>query len=416
MTLDPVHFAGIPELVRGVGGDVDEAEHRADAEAVWETYFDPLYDDGAVLEPVTEQGRYLADLTEAGASVPTFDAVHGLDSGTINPRAFKNGLVLDVAQAAMGVAPGDTDTHRHRTVITTMLRRDRTAAQRAFDPDAWTRQDEGYWRGQAIDAPYVERNERAVVHALSLYLAESEHAHAHFEDVDEFLLLDGPLYPKLVTNWLDQNEELATLPAEDGLTRRVIENYLGLVERAVETDTVIGGFVKNVSARGIVRALDAKTHAPWLDDAELFGQLLERRDERGERLTDDLAYTNWFLSRVGYDREFSTLGGRLDLDLALAPEAYEVAFCVLYDPRTDTVYKAELPRAFAEDDKVRERVTDQLVRDVAAANGPPAAIGRADELARISVREKRHLVDAMAEAMETEPREGYDVDRWGTDG
>ncbi|GGN07303.1 DNA double-strand break repair nuclease NurA [Halarchaeum nitratireducens] len=415
MTLDPVHFAGIPELVRGVGGDVDEAEHRADAEAVWETYFDPLYDDGAVLRPIGDQGRYLADLTEAGASDPAFDAVHGLDSGTINPRAFKNGLVLDVAQAALGADPGNTALHRERTVIATVHARDRTVTLPEFEETPWTRQDEGHWRGKAIEAPHVERHERAVVHALSLYLAESEHAHEHFEAVSDFLLLDGPLYPKVVTNWLDRDEELATLPAEDGLTRRVIRNYLGLVERAVETDTVLGGFVKNVSARGVVRALDAKTHAPWLDDAELFGQLLERRDDAGERVTDDLAYTNWFLSRAGYDREFSTLGERLDLDLELDAEAYEVAFCVLHDPRTDTVYKAELPRIFAEDEATRERVTDQLVRDVAAAGGPPAAVGRADELARISVREKRHLVDAMADAMDTEPREGYDVDRWGID-
>ncbi|GGM56550.1 hypothetical protein J2752_000881 [Halarchaeum rubridurum] len=415
MTLDPVHFAGIPDLVRDVRGGADEAEHRADAERVWETYFDPLYDDGAVLVPVTEQGRYLADLTEAGASDPAFDAVHGLDSGTVNPRAFKNGIVLDVAQAAMGAIPGDTALHRNRTVIATMLRRDRTEETREFDDVPWTRQDEGYWRGKAIDAPYVERNERGVVHALSLYLAESEHALTHFESVPEFLLLDGPLYPKVVTNWLDQTEELATLPAEDGLTRRVIRNYLELVERAVESDTVLGGFVKNVSSRGVVAALSGKTHAPWIDDAELFGQLLERRDDDGERVTDDLAYTNWFRSRVGYDREFSTLGERLDLDLELDPAAYEVAFCVLYDPRTDTVYKAELPRAFAEDDAIRERVTAQLVRDVAGETGPPEAVGRADELARISVGETRELVTAMAEAMDTEPREGYDVDRWGID-
>ncbi|MFB6077701.1 MAG: DNA double-strand break repair nuclease NurA [Halarchaeum sp.] len=414
MTLDPVHFAGIPDLVRDVADGVDEAEHRADAERVWEHYFDPLYDDGSVLEPLGEQARYLADATDAGASDPAFDAVHGIDSGTINPRAFKNGLVLDVAQAAMGAVPGDVDTHRHRTVIATMLRRDRTVETRSFDPDAWRRRDEGYWRGQAIDAPYVERNERAVVHALSLYLAESEHAHAHFERVPECLLLDGPLYPKVVTNWLDRDEALATLPVENDLTRRVIRNYLGLVERAVETDTVLAGFVKNVSSRGIVAALSQKTHAPWIDDAELFGQLLERRED-DERDIGDIAYTNWFLSRVGYDREFSTLGTRLDLELELDPEAYEVAFCVLYDPRTDTVYKAELPRAFADDEAVRERVTDQLVRDVAAETGPPEAVGRADELARISVGETRELVDAIAAAMDTEPREGYDVDRWGID-
>jgi len=414
MTLDPVHFAGIPALVRGVGGDVDESEHRADAERVWETYFDPLYEDGAVLRPLGEQRRYLADLTDAGASDPAFETVHGLDSGTINPRAFKNGFVLDVAQAAMGVVPGDTAVHRDRTVIATVHARDRSVPLPGFDDATWRRRDEGHWRGKAIEAPRVERNERAVVHALSLYLAESEHAHAHLDAVSEFLLLDGPLYPKAVTNWLDRNETLAALPFESDLTKRVVTNYVRLVEAAIEADVVLGGFVKNVSSRGVVRTLERKTHAPWLDDAELFGQLLERRDD-GERVTDDLAYTGWFLSRVGYDREFSTLGGRVDLDLDLDPEAYEVAFCVLYDPRTDTVYKAELPRAFAEDAAVRERVTAQLVRDVAAAAGPPEAIARADELARISVREKRHLVDAMAEAMGTEPRSGYDAVRWGVD-
>jgi len=414
MTLDPVHFAGIPALVRGVGGDGTESEHRAVAERVWETYLDPLYEDEAVLRPIGEQARYVADLTEAGSSERAFDVVHGLDAGTINPRAFKNGLVLDVAQAAMGVDPGDTDVHRDRTVIATIHRRDRTAERRDYDDVPWSYDDEGHWRGKAISAPSVERNERAVVHALALYLAESEHAHEHLDRVSEFLLLDGPLYPKVVTNWLDRNETLATLPVESDLTKRVVRNYVRLVEAAIERDVVLGGFVKNVSSRGVVRALDGKTHAPWLDDAEFFGQLLERRDG-DRRVTDDLAYTNWFRSRVGYDREFSTLGGRLDLDLSLDPEAYEVAFCVLYDPRTDTVYKAELPRAFADDDGVRERVTDQLVRDVAAASGPPEAIGRADELARISVREKSHLVEAMADAMGTEPRAGYDAVRWGLD-
>jgi len=411
MTLDPVHFDGITDLVRRVSHDIDEDEHRDHAAAVWNNYFDPLREDGDdVLSPLGEVTRYAVDLAVAGDQTTDFERVHGLDSGTVNPRTFKNGVVLDIAQAAMGVCPSDTDTHRARTVITTVHPTDDTVKVSATDD--WRRRDEGYWRGKIFESPRVDRDESAVVHGLSLYLAESEHALEHAESVDDLLVLDGPLYPKIITNWLDRARPLSDLPRESDLVKSVVGNYVDLVELFVSRDVPLLGFVKNVASRGVVRALGKRTNAPWPDDAAFFTQLLERR-ENGERDTDDLTYTNWFVSRTGYDREFSTLGDRLDLDLDLDPEAYEVAFFVVYDPRADVVFKVELPRAFAEDDDVREQVTAYVLSEVAHEAGPPEAVGKADELARIGMQEKNELVGALETALDSEQRKTYDDDRWG---
>ncbi|MFC7167528.1 DNA double-strand break repair nuclease NurA [Halospeciosus flavus] len=416
MTLDPVHFGGITDLVGRVSHGIDEEEHRDEALRAWETYFDPLFEDGnEILTPVGERRRYAAAIDEAGVQPDQFDTVHGLDSGTINPRAFKNGLVLDVAQAAMSVTPSDEDVHRSRTVVATVHASDETV--QVPEDDTWQQKDEGFWWGKIFEAPRVDRDERAVVHALSLYLAESEHAKRLADGVDDLLVLDGPLYPKIITNWLDQSRPLSDLPLENDLVQKVVANYIGLVETFVERDVPLMGFVKNVQSRGLVRTLGRKGGpTPWNDDAAFFSQLLERREsgEEGyERRTDDLTYTNWFVSRLGYDREFSRLGDYLGVETSLDPEAYEVAFFVLYEPRSDVVYKVEMPAAFARDDAVRERVTRQVLRDVAEHAGPPPAVARADELAKIGHAEKAELIPALEEALDSEYDASYDDRRWG---
>ncbi|GGL49775.1 DNA double-strand break repair nuclease NurA [Halocalculus aciditolerans] len=410
MTLDPVHFDGISGLVSRISHDIDEAEHRSEAMRAWESFLDPLVVDGdRVLEPLDDLARYAVDVETAGVQDAAFDAVHGLDSGTVNPRAFKNGIVLDVAQAALAVHPSDVDTHRARTVIATVHTNDDSVR---LQSDDWQRRDEGYWRGRIFRAPNVERDEEAVVHALSLYLAESTHALDHASEVSDLLVLDGPLYPKIVMNWLSDRRELAALLEKD-LVRDVVRNYLELVEVFAERDVPLCGFVKTLGSRGVVSTLREKTHAPWTDDAAFFTQVLERRDADGDRVTDDLTYTNWFVSRVGIDYEFSDLGDALGLDLDLDREAYEVAFFVVYDPRTDTAFKVELPRVFADDPDVRERVTRQVVSDVAATAGPPLAVKKADELARIGAAEKNELVSAMETALDSEYRRPHNEDRWG---
>jgi len=54
-----------------------------------------------------------------------------------------------------------------------------------------------------------------------------------------------------------------------------------------------------------------------------------------------------------------------------------------------------------------------LLRDVAHERGPPLAVAKADELARISREEKAALGRAIEERFDAERDRSYDDERWG---
>ena len=211
---------------------------------------------------------------------------------------------------------------------------------------------------------------------------------------------------------VEQNREYITCPRSND----VVAGYLELVETFVERDVPLIGFVKNPAARTITRAVRrGEGNAPWVNDAAFFKQVLERRDDDGERRTDALTFTSWFVSRDGADRVLSAAGDALGLDRELDPELYEVTFCVVYDPRDDLLFRVEAPYAFTRDADLRERIVRQALQGIAIERGPPPAIARADELARIDREEKSALGGAIERALDTERESGYDESRWGVD-
>ena len=110
MTLDPVHYDGIARLARRIDHGADERDRRAFAETVWAEFLDPLRDDGrTIVDPVGEQRRRYVDCEDVALHDRPFPTEHGLDAGTINPTTFKNGLVIDIAQAAMSAARATPD-------------------------------------------------------------------------------------------------------------------------------------------------------------------------------------------------------------------------------------------------------------------------------------------------------------------
>ncbi len=420
MTLDPVHFDGIARLARRIDGGADEREGRAFAETVWEEFLDPLVDDRGrtVLAPVDDVSRHVADREDAALTAAPFPTEHALDAGTINPTTFRNGLVVDVAQAAMAATPTDLEVHRSRTVVATVHSNDETATV----DERWDRFDDGYSYSRAVRVPRLPRFAEGVVHALALYLAESEHAIEHAETVSDLLILDGPLYPRGLLRWSDQHPELATILREEPQPTSVVENYVRLVEEFVDRGIPLVGFVKNPTTRVLCRTLKRKpgVEAPWVDDAAFFTRVLEIGEyvddvegERWERDTSVLTYTGWFRSLGGVDRPLSRDGEALGIDRRLEPEAYEVTFFVIYDPREDLLYRVEAPYAFTRDPECRRAVTRQLLSDVAVGGGPPPVVGKADELARISRPEKRSLREAFEAAFETTADRSYDDRRWG---
>ncbi|MFB6082962.1 MAG: DNA double-strand break repair nuclease NurA [Halorientalis sp.] len=411
MTLDPVHFDGIAELAGRIESGVDASDHRDLASTVWRDFLDPLYHEGtAVLEPLDDQRRRLVDIEDAALMESPFPTQHGLDSGTINPTTFKNGLVIDVAQAAMAAVPSDLELHRGRTIVSTVHANDGTVD---VTEDDWSLFDDGYGRGRILQAPRVDRFEQTVVHALALYLAESTHAKLNADVVSDLLILDGPIYPTGLLKWTNQDPTLAELLVEDERPRDVVQHYVDLVERFVGRDVPLVGFVKSTASKAITRTVRRKTAAPWVNDAALFEQVLSRTDDDGEVDTDVLTFSNWFRSRAGTDRPLS-VESDLDLDLRkeLDPEAYEVTFFVIYDPREELVYRVEAPYAFTRDPDLREDLTMQVVSDVAARTGPPLAVEKADELARISRQEKAALQRQLEETFSSDRQREYDDVRW----
>ncbi|QLD90851.1 DNA double-strand break repair nuclease NurA [Natronomonas salina] len=411
MTLDPVHFDGIAQMAGRISQRVDATDHEAFADTVFEEFLDPLWYDGRrVVEPLGELRRRRVDLEDAALQEAPFPTQHGLDSGTINPTTFTNGLVLDVAQAAMAAVPSDLDLHRGRTVVATVHSNDATVD---CEEEDWTVFDGGYSRGRILQAPHVNRYEEAVVHALSLYLAEVEHARTNADVVDDLLILDGPIYPKGLLAWSDRHPELADLLVEEERPRDVVAGYIDLVETFADRGVPLVGFVKNSASKAITRAVRNKERAPWVNDAAFFRRVLERTDDEDERLTDHLTFTNWFVSRCGVDEPLSIDGDALGIDRERDPEDYEVTFCCIYDPRDDLVFRVEAPAVFTRDAELREALTMQLLRDVAHERGPPLAVEKADELARISREEKAALGRAIEDRFDAERDRSYDDERWG---
>ncbi|ELZ57204.1 MULTISPECIES: DNA double-strand break repair nuclease NurA [Halorubrum] len=422
MTLDPIHVENIAQLAYGIGGDVDATDHDDLAERVWREWLPELRREGrVVIEALGDHERRRAAIDDVALAERPFETVHGLDSGTINPTTFKNGLVVDVAHAAMASSPTDLDLHRDRTIVATVHAGDSTAG---FDSE-WTKRDEGHTRQRVFHVPRVNRYAERVVHALGLYLAEGTHALDHADEVDDLLVLDGPIYPKELFTWADRDPELGEL-AREAKPRGVIEKYVRLVERFVDRDVPLAGFVKNPASGTAVRALArAGVESPWPDDTALFTRLLERREpgegpegtdaggDRGARLDDDLTFTTWFRSRGGADAPMAADGDALGVDRELDPELYEVTFMVVYDPRTDVTYKLEAPYAFTRDPDLRERLTRQVVAEVAATRGPPEPVAKADELARISATEKAALRRKFEERLGSDQQATYDDLRWG---
>jgi uncharacterized protein YciU (UPF0263 family) len=158
------------------------------------------------------------------------------------------------------------------------------------------------------------------------------------------------------------------------------------------------------------------------DDTALLTRLLERREEpghadgarggRGDRIDDALTFTTWFHSRGGADATMAADGDALGIDRELDPELYEPTFMIVYDPRTDVTYKLEAPYAFTRDADTRDRLTRQVLADVATTRGPPEAVAKADELARIDATEKAALRRKFEERFDSDQQATYDDLRW----
>jgi len=76
-------------------------------------------------------------------------------------------------------------------------------------------------------------------------------------------------------------------------------------------------------------------------------------------------------------------------------------------------YKLEAPYAFARDPSIRERLTRQVLADVATTRGPPEAVAKPTSWRGSRRREKIALRRKFEERFDSDQQATYDDRRWG---
>lgn len=409
MPLDPVHVDGIDSLARRIRDDYDDPEESDDLDVLWD-FLDPLRDDGRrVFHPVDEPEKRAVPLDGIALADDEFPTQHGIDAGTLNPRSFTNGLTLDVAHAAAASVPTDLSLHRKRTIVTAVQSSDHSVL---FE-DSWDAFDDASADARVVQAPRDTDNARESAHVFALYLSESTHLGKTYEEADDLLYLDGPLYPLGLLRWLEVDPTFG----RSDLTGEALSNYFGTYEDALEDGVPVVGFVKNPSCSRVVRRLrDAGPPVPWSNDAGFFRHFLtpdaSEADGGGEvgetgGAGGDLTFTNWFVSRLYADELF-------DVAPTLETQREDLLPAVMYvhDPRHGTVHRVETPLGFVRDEETRGAITRQTLKEVAVSR-VPRAVSKADALARVSNDQRESLVRRFEDALGTVEEASYDRDRWG---
>ncbi len=410
MAFGPAHMEQVREISSQIAHTAGRLRPTTTAGEVLDDHLESLYgNNGRIcLESIGEPTRLKVATEEVGLAAPEFPTATAVDSGTVNPIQFKNGLVVSFSHAAMAATPTDIDLHRSRTMIATVHTTDRTVD---YSTD-WRVFDDGHGRWRIVQTPRVPGAAAELAHELALSLAETGHTLEHASAIDDLLIQDGPIYPRHLLPRESPNSG-DSAPATR-LPKQAVRDAVRLVEQLARRKIPVVGFVKNPESRRIVRALEAAgVTGGWQTDAGFFTELLAPDPQRGRRPTDILTFSNWFRLRAGPDGTMTTPGANLDVERRLAPSDYEVTFFMLYDPRMDLLYRVEAPYCVSKDPVLRERIQLQVLRSVATECGPPGVVGKADSLARISNAVRDDLTRRLARQFDTSILRSYDETRWG---
>lgn len=408
MVLEAVHLEAMTALLGQVDRPGRERDRRQLAERLWtEVLVDPP--ETFPIAPIGEARRESAPIEELALADATFDRVAAVDGGALNPVTFQNGLVVDIGHAATATTPTAVDMHRRRTIVAAV----HGPPAEVRSSDGWATFDDGYGRSRLVAAPTLEYEEETAVHGLSLEAAETAHAYDYAIDAGDLLLMDGSVMPASLLHWIDRGGSLEqTLYAEEA-PRWVLQTAIDLMDGCHAQEVPIVGIIKNWTARGIVRSLAATDidvgTIPWPTDASLFQQLLAVvSDDRS-----DLRWSSWFALEGGAGTGLGYAIEEFGLDADRPATAYDLAIMVVLDPREHLVFRIEAPRSLVEETTARERITRHVLSGIAREAGPPPAIRKADELARISRGERAQLKRALERALSTTEVPRYDELRWG---
>lgn len=402
--MDSEAISAVKEMFASIDDAVPRGETSQTARA--RELFALLDHDGGQVKPVTKPEFTRTRLEELGTwnEDPWSGATYGVDASTTRPLEYNNGLVVDTAYAKTAVA-GDDSNHS--------IERGGQITGVVYHDD-----DESTLHSQSFNSEHVNtelvpfpesaedpKNIETSVATVAQRQSESRQAIDSLDDVDGAMFLDGAVLPLGIVYWvlLDYAGERSPAGSWNKPTE-ILSNYIEVIDRQYERNQPVIGIVKTSSMKQVLSALrtkiahndiqdesDRQQNVPWVRDHQFFAEVLRHND------LEYLTYSSWFVhkkQRIG-SRHYELLkpiAGELTHG---SPEDYRRAFCFARLPKTGDVLRIETPALFVQEEKMREQVRLKALKEIAQRRGVPHAIDRADQLARITQRNRSKIRDML---------------------
>ncbi|MCQ1536050.1 DNA double-strand break repair nuclease NurA [Methanosarcina sp. KYL-1] len=449
MTLEPVHMRKISELAERIDRSFEFEEPKTAAD-IYKLLEELKVDGKVILKAVDRLFRGVVRTELMAECEDPYPVTYACDSGSTNPKTYDSGLFVDFCHCGLAATPTDLDVQRYRTIVCAAYSSSRSVAMQATS--GWEEFDEGMGRAKLVRIAPDELNKKFpdMVHSLAMYLAESEHILFMKDRVDPsgFFIMDGTVYPKQLMYWLVLDDEDVKIRQNED-ARKVLQNYIDIVDHFLEKRVPVIGFVKNPIDMQIMDSVRKKSEGfdlPWTLDSQFFRNLLSpekcgsegsgqgsgdwysgnsgKNGKNGRNpgknfgsRSSYITYTNWFLQpNRFYEKLLSgtsplAAGDRLRQQLRhkFPLEDYALCFFMLYVPSTDVVFKVESPYGLVKDDFLRMQITKKVLFDL-SLHGFPLTLTKADHLAKIR-KVERQEIDKFFENMS--PDKDYNDTRWG---
>jgi hypothetical protein len=400
--------------------------------------FSHLSKSGGGVETIGELGCFRTPIAHLGnwTDDPWDGATYGIDASTIPDSEYTNGLILDVANAKLGISGIDADrTPEQAGTIKAVVYYDEDGT--TIPNETINSEQNENLRGELV--PYnadsdSTRNLSKAVSSVAQAFAEGEHARRMLDEIDGPLFLDGSIYPLGMLYWVLLAQTNERSPASSwSRPREIIENYIEVIDTQYERGLPVIGIVKTSTSPQLVDALEKKLvrnnvtdedglrpSVPWNRDNQLVAQVLDISDEVHENNSDsnnlaEFTYTSWFVStELGAGQLSGELLEPFVEEIQFGePKDYRRAFFYVRLPKEGFVFRIEVPLLFIYDEDIRHKIRDKALKEIAKRRDVPYAIKRADRIARITRGNRESLRDNIESI---KPTMNYNTDgRWNQD-
>ncbi|RXG33571.1 DNA double-strand break repair nuclease NurA [Methanohalophilus sp. WG1-DM] len=395
MSLEPIHIKAIQEIASGIEMDVEQENEDSDANDLLDFLKELKYGSRIVLKSIGRLYRGKVDMTRMSQSKDPVERTLSSDSGSTNTFFFDSGLALDFCHCAMASSPSDLDIHSKRTIVAATYSSSANVTINTSQDWRLFDRDNGRSRLVKIEAGLLETREKRLVHNIALYLSESEHI-LWMKDIftkEDFFIMDGPIYPKQLMYWMVVPSEEVRI-RYDPSALKILQNYIDIMDHAMDNSLPLVGFVKNPEDMQIVQTLKRKEmelDIPWLVDAQFFKNVLHPSAEDSRNC---ITYTNWFMQpNQFYENMLQTTSPLMDSSLShkYAAEDYALTFFVIYVPAMNVLFKVESPYGLTKDDDMRHLLTRKVLYDISIGGIPPT-LSKVDSIAKIRTKERKQIL------------------------